>query len=613
MSTPVAILGISAHYHDAAASLVVDGRIVAAASEERFTRVKGCAELPEHAIRYCLDTAGLTPEQLTAVVFYESPFAKMDRLISPTLTGSLRSFPLFLNVVRSWIPNKLMVDAQIRTLLGTDVEVLFGDHHLSHAASAFYPSGFSDSAVLTVDGVGEWSTTTISHGSGSTLTPLEQIEYPNSLGLLYSAFTLYCGFRINSGEYKLMGLAPFGTPKYAGLIAEHLVALHDDGSFALNPEYFAYHERSRTYRPRFEQLLGAPARTPEAPLTQHYADVAASIQYVTDQAMLGLARRAKQLTGAANLCLAGGVALNVVSVGMLEREGIFENIFVQPAAGDAGGALGAALHCSFGRFGLDVPAPATPGGDLMQGAFLGPDLAYGGVSVDALLAEYGFVHERHDDATLAALLAAEIADGSVVALARGRMEFGPRALGARSVLADPRDPQMQIRLNLKTKLREGFRPFAPMVLASKADEWFEMRGQASPYMLKTFPVLERHRLTPPTSTSEDPFERVKQLRSSIPAVTHLDYSARVQTVDAGRHPFVHALITAFDELTGVPVLVNTSFNVRGEPIVCTAREAIEGFIATDIDVLVLDDVVIRRAEQPAGSLVSRAVRVIGVD
>ncbi len=459
------ILGISAYYHDAAAALIIGDRIVAAASEERFTRRKGDAELPVNAIEYVLREANLAPEDLTAVVFYESPFAKLDRLLSTQLVGQPSTLPTFVRSMRTWLPNKLWAESHIKDLLGKSVNVLFSDHHMSHAASAFYPSPFDEAAVITVDGVGEWSTTTISHGSGKDMKFVEHIEFPNSLGLLYSAFTLYCGFKVNSGEYKLMGLAPFGNPIYADKILTELIHLHDDGSFSMNPEYFSYFGGMRTYNKKFEQLFGAPTRDPESKLEQHHADVAASIQKVTNQAMIGLARRAKELTGSKNLCLAGGVALNVVSVGELERSGLFDEIWVQPAAGDAGGAVGAALWASHLLF--DTPRNADPG-DGMGGAFLGPRPGDLDGTVEEVIASYGLIAHTLVDKELAARVASSIENGQVVALARGRMEFGPRALGARSVLADARNPEMQSRLNIKTKFREGFRPFAPLVLAEFA-------------------------------------------------------------------------------------------------------------------------------------------------
>ena len=613
---PVAVLGISAQYHDAAAALIIDGRVVAAAQEERFTRVKGDASLPEHAIRWCLRSAGLTPDDLSSVVFYESPFAKFDRMLSTALVGNLRATPMFVTAMRSWLPTKLFVEQELRRLLGRRTPVLFCDHHLSHAMSAYWPSPFAEAGIVTVDGVGEWSTTTIGTGSGETVELLEHIEFPNSLGLAYSAFTLYCGFRVNSGEYKLMGLAPYGTPRFTETILNEVIHLSDDGSFALNPSVFEYLHRPRTYNRRFEQLFGAPTRAPEGALTQHTADVAASIQEVTNRAMLGLARRSVERSGSRNLVLAGGVALNVTAVGYLERSGIVDAVWVQPAAGDAGGALGAAWWASSVHHGVTRPEPVDGTGDAMSGAFLGPtpsELSDARNVLDA----YGLRSEKISEPDrLAQIVADAIAEGAVVGVARGRMEFGPRALGARSVLADARDPQMQRRLNFATKFREGFRPFAPVVLAEHATAFFDTDGCESPYMLKTYPVTASQRRTPTGSGESgrlDVYAAVGEIRSTIPAVTHVDHSARVQTVDAARNPFLHAVLTAFHDRTGCPVLVNTSFNVRGEPIVASARDAIDCFLETDIDVLVVDDLVVRRTEQPVEALRSRRPSAVKAD
>jgi carbamoyltransferase len=603
---PVRILGISAHYHDSAAALVVDGKIVAAAQEERFTRVKGDSALPERAVEYALQAGGLSPDELTAVAYYENPFAKFDRQLNSHLIGRPGALPGFVQAMRATLSEKLWVESEIRRLLGRRVPVLLGDHHLSHAVSAFIPSPFEEAATLTVDGVGEWSTTTIGVGSGGRVDLLEQIEFPNSLGLLYSVFTAYCGFKVNSGEYKLMGLAPYGTPRFVDLILEEFISLHADGSFSLNPRHFAYLDGGRTYRKSFEAVLGERTRRPETAMSQFHADVAASIQEVTNRAMLGLARRARERSGSTRLVLAGGVALNVVSVGHLQRSGLFEDIWVQPAAGDAGGALGSALWASHQVYGVPRAVQAD---DAMAGAFLGPTPSQAGTDVESLLSEYGVIGHRLDDSTMAETVARSLADGQIVAVARGRMEFGPRALGARSVLADARSPQMQSRLNLKTKFREGFRPFAPLVLADRADEYFDMGGE-SPYMLKTFPVRAELRTDATDDESLDFTTRVNRVRSTIPAVTHVDHSARVQTVDAQRNPFTHTVLSNFADITGTAVLVNTSFNVRGEPIVCSSDDALECFLATDIDVLVLEDHLIRRSEQPESvrPLRSTAVR-----
>jgi carbamoyltransferase len=600
----VAVLGISAQYHDSAAALVVNGTVVAAAQEERFTRVKGDASMPRHAIEYVLRAGGLQPADLTTAVFYESPFAKFDRLLSTKMLGNVRALPTFVHSMSSWLPNKLWVAREIAGVVGKEVPVMYGDHHLSHAAAAFYPSPFEHAAILTVDGVGEWTTTSIAEGNGSSISMLEQVEYPNSLGLLYSAFTRYCGFKVNSGEYKLMGLAPYGTPRFTNLIFSELISLASDGSFSLNPRYFEYLDTRQTYGAKFESLFGAPSRGPDDDLTPFHADIAASIQEVTDTVMLALARRAKDRTGAQNLCLSGGVALNVVSVGAIERSGVFSSVWVQPAAGDAGSALGAALWASFEQLG--IPRTVDPS-DMMRGGFLGPVPGEMGISSADTIAGYGLVARRLDDVQLAGEVAGHVASGKVVAVARGRMEFGPRALGNRSILADARDPQMQLRLNLKTKFREGFRPFAPVVLESDADQFFEMGASTSPYMLKTFYVRDSERRSSGDGTNGSPatnvYEQARAVRSTIPAVTHVDHSARVQTVDQERHPFLHEVLTCFKKSTGCPVMVNTSFNVRGEPIVASATDAIECFLHTDIDVLVLDEYIIVRSEQESSSLV----------
>jgi carbamoyltransferase len=614
----VAVLGVSAQYHDAAAALVIDGEVIAAAQEERFTRVKGDPSLPVRSIEYVLGAAQLAPEQLTGVAFYESPFAKFDRILSTQMLGKVAGVGMFVRSVATWLPDKLWIGRDLRDLLGRDIDLRYGDHHQSHAAAAFFPSPFESAAVLTVDGVGEWSSTSIGRGAGPTVELLEHVEYPNSIGMLYSAFTLYCGFKINSGEYKLMGLAPYGTPRFADRIRAELCAVFADGSFALNPAYFSYLNRRFTYNERFEQLLGAPTRRADAPLTQHYADVAASIQAVTDEAMLALAVRAHERTGERNLCLAGGVALNVVSVGHIERHGPFDNVWVQPAAGDAGSALGAAMWASHMLY--DVPRHCD-GADRMHGAFLGPTPSEAEpASTPSVLEQYGLVVEDVDPAGLAVRVAELVEHGAVVAVARGRMEFGPRALGNRSILADARSPEMQLRLNMKTKFREGFRPFAPIVLAERAAAYFEMGAAESPYMLKTYPVLPA--LRAPESARDagrhhaderEFYERAKEVRSTLPAVTHLDYSARVQTVDAQRNPFLHAVLAAFESTTGCAVLVNTSFNVRGEPIVASATDAVECFLHTDIDALLLEDQLVIRANQTPAALRPRRASARAAD
>lgn len=626
MATPTAVLGVSAYYHDSAAALVIDGQPVAAAQQERFCRHKGCDQLPTDAIDFCLRQHDLVPADLSSVVFYESPFAKFDRLLATYLQGQLSALPAFVAAMRTWLPTKLWVENHLRghlgRTLGKQVPLLFSDHHLSHAASAFYPSPFNQAAVLTVDGVGEWSTTCIADGRYAELVLLEHIEWPNSLGMLYSAVTRYCGFKINSGEYKLMGLAPYGDPRYVERIREQLIHLADDGSFALNPAYFDYTRRLRTYNQQLETLFDAPTAPLGAKPTRHTADVAASIQQVTDQAMIGLANRAAASTGHTRLCLAGGVALNVVSVAAIERGTDLEQVWVQPAAGDAGGALGAALWACHQEHGVARETPPTPDG--MAGAFLGPTpgepptdhhpdaadpLLPATTNTDrtaAVLASYQLHAQHLDDDELADQLAARLAAGATVALARGRAEFGPRALGARSILADPRDPSTHRRLNLQTKFREGFRPFAPVVLRDKAADWFDLGQNDRPYMLATDPVTAAIRTEPaPRVPDDDLAAAAVAVRSQLPAITHLDFSARTQTADPERHPFLHRLLARFDARTGCPVLVNTSFNVRGEPIVTTAGDAVECFLAAQVDLLVIDNWLVDRHLQPPSALVAR--------
>jgi len=598
---PRVVLGISAYYHDSAAALVIDGVIIGAVQEERFTRIKGCSDLPINSIQWLLEKARLTPGEIDAVVFYESPFVKLDRLLSTKLLGRLKAMPTFVQSMRTWLPNKLWVQNHIREHLGK-TKVLYSDHHLSHAASAYYPSPFDQAAILTIDGVGEWSTTMISHGSNDKISPILDIEFPNSLGLLYSAFTVYCGFKVNSGEYKLMGLAPYGEPRFVETIKQHIIHIDNDGSFSLNPKMFNYFDNESTYTQDFIELFSNPTRTSMQPITQFYMDIAASIQQVCNEVVGGLARRAKELTGSNNLCLAGGVALNVVSVGYLERLGIFDEIWVQPAAGDAGGALGAALWASHEL--LNVKREVTVD-DAMQGAFLGPDPDYDGKSIPDLINTYGLVATHFETDQLAKNVAGYVANGLVVGVARGPLEFGPRALGNRSILADARDSETQRRLNLKTKFRESFRPFAPVVLAEHAKDYFTTGVQNSPYMLKTYSVREELRFNPPASPNSELFDRVNQIRSSIPAITHLDYSARVQTVHNDKNPFLYNVLSSFHDLTGCAVMVNTSFNVRGEPIVTSSTDAIECFIATDIDVLVLGNYLILRSDQSSFLLKAR--------
>ena len=605
----IVVLGISAYYHDSSAALVINGEIIAAAQEERFTRIKGDSSFPVNSIKYVLSEAGLQPSEITQVVYFESPFLKFDRIISTMLLGSFKSMNTFRAAMSTWLPEKLWVERKIKKTLGKKTIVSFSDHHLSHASSAFYPSPFKEAAILTIDGVGEWSTTTISKGKDASIDMLAQIEYPNSLGLLYSAITYFCGFKINSGEYKLMGLAPYGEPIYHDLILENLINLNKDGSYSLNPEYFAFFKSNKMYYKNLSQLFGTKPRKSTQPITKVYMDIAASIQSVTNLLVLSLASKTKDLCNTDNLVLAGGVALNVVSIGKLEESGLFKNIWVQPAAGDAGGALGAALWQSYVALGVERDVSEF---DSMKGAFLGP--LPGGYleSTQEIISEYNLRTKEFNDQELAQAIAEAISQGKVVGLARGRMEFGPRALGARSVLADARNVEMQSRLNLKTKFREGFRPFAPMVLLEDSEEYFETKGKSSPYMLKTYPVVEGIRINQ-DKTEGSPYERVKLKRSSLPAITHVDYSARVQTIDKLRNPFLHNVISDFKNITGCSVIINTSFNVRGEPIISSARDAVECLIATDIDILVLDNYFIERSIQESNSLKPRRKRILGVD
>jgi carbamoyltransferase len=590
----VAVLGVSGYYHDSAAALVVDGEVIAAAQEERFSRIKHDPSFPEQAAWSVLEAGGIAPGALTAVVFYESPFAKFERVLATQSIGRPRGGLHFARSMVSLFPGKMRIGADVRRVLGVDVPLHFGDHHLSHAASAFLASPYEDAAILTVDGVGEWTTTSIGKGFGGTVELLEHVEYPNSLGLFYSAFTAYCGFRVNSGEYKLMGLAPYGDPvassALAARITEEIIHLGADGSFALNPTHFGYHTGERTFTTSFAAVLGGPPRSEDEPLLQRHADVAAAVQRVLNDAVLGLARRAHALTGANRLCMAGGVALNVTANSFVAENGPFDEIWVQPAAGDAGGALGAALWASHDVYGL--PRRSVPT-DLMKGALLGPVPT----GCAETLSAYGLSCEVLDDASAATRVAGLLADGLVVGVARGPMEYGPRALGNRSILADPRVPGMQRRLNLATKFREGFRPFAPAVPVEKADAWFEMDG-SSPYMLRTFRVLGASAVQVFTDWSE----RLASVAGPVPAVTHVDLSARVQTVDRSVNPGLHEILTAFEDLTGCPVLVNTSFNVRGEPIVCSAEDAVRAFLRMNLDALLLGNCLVRRSEQSSEAL-----------
>jgi carbamoyltransferase len=600
-----AILGVSAYYHDSAACLVVDGDIVSAAQEERFTRKRHDAAFPHGAVAYCLAAAGLEPGAVDHVVFYDKPFLKFDRIFETYLAFAPRGFRSFARSLPVWLKEKLFQRAVIaRALAPTFGDIgdrlLFSEHHLSHAASAFFPSPFEDAAVLTMDGVGEWVTTSVCVGRGNDLEIVREIHFPHSLGLLYSAFTYYTGFKVNSGEYKVMGLAPYGEPKYADLIREHIIDIRPDGSFALDMQYFNYCTGLTMTSDRFAELFGGPARPFEAALTQREMDLAASVQAVVEEVVLRLARSVRAETGLRHLCLAGGVALNCVANGLLVRERVFDDIWVQPAAGDSGGAVGAALalyHMGLG--GARRPRP----GDAMHGSYLGT--SYDADEVERRMRAAGARFTRLSEDELVRRTAAAIADGKSVGWHQGRMEFGPRALGARSILADPRSPDVQKRLNLQVKKRESFRPFAPSVLREDVAEWFELDGD-SPYMLLVADVAAAKR-TPVAAEEREVvgLDRLKVRRSVIPAVTHVDDSARIHTVRREVNSRYHALLTEFKRLTGCPVLVNTSFNVRGEPIVESPEDALRCFMRTDIEVLVVGDCYLEKADQP-GHLVDDA-------
>jgi carbamoyltransferase len=595
VTTPTWILGLSAFYHDSAACLVRDGEIVAAASEERFTRIKGDAAFPAHAVEFCLRHAGIGVHDLAHVGFYDKPLLKFERILETYLATAPRGFSSFLKAGPLWIKEKLFQDRTLHDALpGYGGEILYAEHHESHAASAFFPSPFEEAAVLTMDGVGEWATTSIGVGRGSDLAIHQELHWPDSLGLLYSAFTYYTGFKVNSGEYKVMGLAPYGQPRYVELIFKHLVTLRDDGSFTLDQRYFNYLAGLTMTSEAFHELFGGPPRVPETPLTQRDMDLARSVQDACERIMLHMATAAHRLTGLENLCLSGGVALNCVGNGRILREGPFRRLWVQPASGDAGGALGVAQliwhrHCKGAR-------TVTPGHDGMQGAMLGP--AFSDAEIEEYLQSVGARYERLAAAERPARVAALLASERVIGWFNGRMEFGPRSLGARSILGDPRSPRMQAQMNLKIKFREGFRPFAPSVLRERAQDYFELSGD-SPYMLIVAPVQEARRV--PLTAAQSALWGLDLLnvpKSDIPAVTHVDYSARVQTVTADVNPDYHALLTAFDALTGCPVLVNTSFNVRGEPIVMSPADAYRCFMRTHIDHLVLGSFLLAKDDQP---------------
>lgn len=595
------ILGISALYHDSAACLIRDGEIVAAAQEERFTRKRHDADFPVHAIHFCLKQAGISAADVDHVVFYDKPFLKFERLFETYLAYAPRGFKSFATALPVWLKSKLfqksLIIKALQGALGDAVDwesrLLFSEHHQSHAASAFFPSPFERAVVLTMDGVGEWTTTSMAVGHGHQLSILKEIHFPHSLGLLYSAITYYTGFKVNSGEYKVMGLAPYGNPIYADIIRTHLLKMRDDGSFRLNMAYFDYCTGLTMTNRRFHDLFGGPPRQPESEITQREMDLAASIQCVIEEAVINLARAAAKLTGERNLCLAGGVALNCVANGKLLKAGIFDQIWIQPAAGDAGGALGAALAVYHQM--LDQPRHIQSSNDAMKGSYLGPEFTAS--EIEAELRACGAVFESYSETAAIEETAKALADGKAVGWMNGRMEFGPRALGARSILGDPRSPSMQRILNLKVKYRESFRPFAPSVLREDVAEWFELDTD-SPYMLLVADVLESRRK--PMRESEQALFGIDKLnvpKSEIPAVTHVDYSARIQTVHAETNPRYHQLLTRFKAITGCPILVNTSFNVRGEPIVRSPTDAFRCFMGTELDLLVIGDTLLRKEAQ----------------
>jgi carbamoyltransferase len=594
------ILGISAYYHDSAACLVADGQLVAAAQEERFTRKKHDSSFPSNAAHYCLRAGGLCPADIDHVVFYDKPFVKFERIFETYLAFAPKGFKSFAMSMPVWLKEKLfqktVITDALSEHLGDDIawpeRLLFSEHHLSHAASAFFPSPFTEAAVLTMDGVGEWTTTSLAIGKNNQLSVYKEIHFPHSLGLLYSAFTYYTGFKVNSGEYKLMGLAPYGEPRYVNRIKKHLIDIKDDGSFHLDMGYFDYCTGLAMTNGRFNTLFGGPARRPESKLTQREMDLAASVQAITEEIVIRLAKDIRKTTGQRNLCLAGGVALNCVANGKLVRERIFEDIWIQPAAGDAGGAIGAALAA----YHLMLEQPRTMhSDDSMNGAYLGPEFSQ--CEIEERLRKIGAVFKTVSDEALINGVAHALVDGKAVGWMQGRMEFGPRALGGRSIIADPRSPTVQKQLNLKVKYRESFRPFAPSVLREDVSDWFQLDAD-SPYMLLVANVVDPKQL-PMSEQQKQLFgiDKLNVVRSEVPAVTHVDYSARVQTVHRETNPIFYRLISKFKELTGCPILVNTSFNVRGEPIVCTPEDAFRCFMGTNIEVLAIGNSILWKENQ----------------
>ncbi len=595
------ILGISAFYHDSAACLIKDGEIIAAAQEERFTRIKHDSSFPNHAIKYCLKEGNIQPTVIDNVVFYEKPFMKFERLLETYLAYAPRGFKSFVKSMPLWIKDKLFQKNTILRKLNLTLSkkinwherLLFSEHHLSHAASAYYPSPFKNAAVLTLDGVGEWTTTSIAIGKGSELKIVKEILFPHSLGLLYSAFTFYTGFKVNSGEYKVMGLAPYGEPIYADIIREKIISVAEDGSFQLDMSYFNYTTGLKMINKKFEELFGGPARDPETELTQREMDLAASVQRVIEEIIIKIARNIAEVYGEKNLCLAGGVALNCVANGILLREKIFDNIWIQPAAGDAGGALGAALSAWYLHH--KSKNKISPKNDAMKGSFLGPEFTES--EIESELIKCGADYKYYPETELFEEVAKALTEQKAIGWMQGRMEFGPRALGGRSIIADPRSPKIQSQLNLKVKYRESFRPFAPSILSENVSEWFDHEID-SPYMLLVANVKKNKRIK---MTVEEELlfgiDKLKIPRSYIPAITHVDYSARIQTVHADTNYYFHSVISKFKEMTGCPLVVNTSFNVRGEPIVCTPTDAFKCFMGTELDLLVIGNYLLYKEDQ----------------
>lgn len=587
------ILGISCFYHDSAACLVRDGKILAAAQEERFTRKKHDPRFPSNAIKYCLEKGGISSQDLDYAVFYDKPFLSFERLLMSYLTVAPKGLRSWLKAMPIWLKQKLYIPKIIQREIGYEGDVLFTEHHEAHAASAFYPSPFYEAAILTIDGVGEWATASYGFGKGKEIILLKELHFPDSLGLLYSAFTFFIGFKVNSGEYKLMGLSPYGKPRYKDLIYSELVDVKDDGSIRLNLSYFDFLGGLRMTNRRFSKLFGGPPRKPESKIKQREMDIAASIQAVTEDVIMRMVRHVHHETNQKDLCLAGGVALNCVANSHILRNGPFKDIWIQPAAGDAGGAVGAALSVWYRYLGNERPDPK--GYDGMQGSYLGP--TFSNKTIKTFLCNKGYPYHDLNSAKRAQIIAEQISEGKIVGYMAGPMEFGPRALGARSILGDPRHQDTQTVMNLKIKYRESFRPFAPSVLEEKASEYFDTE-RPSPYMLLIANVREERRLPQPSRQEMPMLERLKVKRSDIPAVTHLDYSARFQTVNQKDKPDYHKVISEFEKLTGCAVIVNTSFNVRGEPIICSPEDAYQCFMRTEMDVLVIEDCILFKEEQP---------------